>query len=987
MKAPIAGFFFPIPSMQWGNGWLVGNRTICLTLFLDLFMVFLAKGQEVRFLLKPNEFDLAQAHSMVRGPAGKFYALANGGREIKIALVRIDSSRGLNPKPTGLSVEKVLILNDLLIQSRFNQAELLCSSSDGRWIGCVIDISGKKGNLSRVMLIDFLSGSIRFSTYAKTMSPMIAAAFRDRKFLYLETKLGSNYQEKLSSSDKIDKSIVWNSFNLRTNTSSQLTPENSKDLLLHSMISPINKVAGLCKLPLSDASLRQVGDSLEILNNTGEPWKKCPFKYFEVSKLPNYSSIRIYNNTFSPESHEIPTKIAIPDHQHKLYEEDSTWNYSSFLLNDSTIFYRSYKQEGMIFSHAFRIENLKTKRIEFQFGLAEGASPFTHHKDYLFSVYGRSVGYSLISGNKSLLFDFPSRKFLKMNNRLSDKDQLISPLRTSKNFIFSVTDTGRMGKLFARWYRINGRKFLYSASRYRDYSVASDSISVEMRVDISKDQQILYMGGFGVQARGRSGKALWKTYLPTSQCHKLSEDQKTLAVCMEDLSLNLLNAQTGTKYLSAYLDTATQDWVLFTPSGYYDCSVGGEKLIGWSVGRGQDSLPAFYPASRFRERFYRPDVIDSALKYCSEETALKKIGLLGGKKVQKQMVQNLPPIIQITSPGMNEMFSDTLVRLQYVLKNGTSAVHTLKVLVDGRPWLETKPERSGSLSVVLPPHNCSVGLVAVSSSGESALSYSRLIWNGKKPEADPFRKANLYILAIGISKYKLERLRLNYAAKDARDFTGVLQKQAGNGLYRGVEVRLLTDSTATRENIEDGLDWLQKQTTSRDVAMIYLAGHGENDENNRFFFLPWGGDFDRKLSTCIPHTTFKSAIEALPGKVVVFADACRSGNFFGDLTRREVDVDQLSRELSSGNGGAVVFTSSSRKQASHENPMWNNGAFTKALVEGLEGKADPFQQNYISVQSLSAYISHRVNELTTGLQKPNIIIPESMPDFAIALKR
>jgi uncharacterized caspase-like protein len=99
------------------------------------------------------------------------------------------------------------------------------------------------------------------------------------------------------------------------------------------------------------------------------------------------------------------------------------------------------------------------------------------------------------------------------------------------------------------------------------------------------------------------------------------------------------------------------------------------------------------------------------------------------------------------------------------------------------------------------------------------------------------------------------------------------------------------------------------------------------------------------------------------------------------------DVERLSRELSSGNGGAIVFTSSSRKQASLGSNLWNNGAFTKAVVEGLSGKADPYKQDYISVKSLDAYISYRVKELTDGRQHPNTIIPESIHNFAIAVKK
>jgi hypothetical protein len=568
-------------------------------------------------------------------------------------------------------------------------------------------------------------------------------------------------------------------------------------------------------------------------------------------------------------------------------------------------------------------------------------------------------------------------------------------INTSKRF-FKKNNSNDLSDLFAPSIESNSFKINYYQGFYSSKNLMINNrrtehfvIDTAANLDLTADEKCLVYGDLvNLNCINSRGKKEWEVQTPDpSDNLKTSVNGPFFVSLTKSRNLDFRRIKDGQLFTSLYFDTTSMDWVLWTPSGYYDCSPGGEKLIGWSVSRGEDSLPAYYPASRFRERFYRPDVVDSALKYCSEEIALKKLDLKGGKKVQKQMVKSLPPIIQITSPSMNEFFSDTLVKVNYALQNGSSAVHTIKVLVNGRPLQEHRPERSGGVTVKLPAEDCTVGLVAVSASGESAISFSRLIWNGIEKEADPYRKANLFILAVGISKYKLENLRLNFAAKDAKDFSNVLKKQAETGLYGKIEIKLLTDSLASRENIEDGLEWLQKQTTSRDVAMIFLAGHGENDENNRFYFLPHGGDFERKMSTCIPYTTFKSAIEALPGKVVVFADACRSGNFFGDLTRREVDVDLLSRELSSGAGGAVVFTSSSRKQSSLENPAWGNGAFTKALVEGLEGKADPYQKNYISVQSLNAYISHRVNELTGGMQKPNIIIPESMPDFAVAVKR
>ena len=84
-------------------------------------------------------------------------------------------------------------------------------------------------------------------------------------------------------------------------------------------------------------------------------------------------------------------------------------------------------------------------------------------------------------------------------------------------------------------------------------------------------------------------------------------------------------------------------------------------------------------------------------------------------------------------------------------------------------------------------------------------------------------------------------LRLDFAAKDAEDLATAFKTQAG-GLYRNVKIKLLTDKDATLPNVKEGLVWLQKETTSRDLAIVFLAGHGVTDTRNLFWFLPYVGD-------------------------------------------------------------------------------------------------------------------------------------------------
>src|SRR5262249_62319748 len=55
------------------------------------------------------------------------------------------------------------------------------------------------------------------------------------------------------------------------------------------------------------------------------------------------------------------------------------------------------------------------------------------------------------------------------------------------------------------------------------------------------------------------------------------------------------------------------DWVLWTPQGYYDASLGGDRLIGWHINRGPDKAAKFYSAHQLRKRVYRPCVVGRPL--------------------------------------------------------------------------------------------------------------------------------------------------------------------------------------------------------------------------------------------------------------------------------------------------------------------------------------------------------------------------------------
>jgi len=69
---------------------------------------------------------------------------------------------------------------------------------------------------------------------------------------------------------------------------------------------------------------------------------------------------------------------------------------------------------------------------------------------------------------------------------------------------------------------------------------------------------------------------------------------------------------------------------------------------------------------------------------------------------------------------------------------------------------------------------------------------------------------------------------------------------------------------------------------------------------------------------------------------------------------------------------------------SEENDAWGNGAFTRAVVDGLRGKADLQKTGRVTFKSLDLYVSDAVSRLTDGRQTPVTISPIGVPDFAVA---
>jgi hypothetical protein len=493
----------------------------------------------------------------------------------------------------------------------------------------------------------------------------------------------------------------------------------------------------------------------------------------------------------------------------------------------------------------------------------------------------------------------------------------------------------------------------------------------------------------------RQGHQKWVVRVPGEAfAVNISGDGRFVLAALGDGTIRWYRMKDGKELLAFFPHGDKKRWVLWTPSGYYDTSPGAEELIGWHVNNGSEEAADFFPISRFRRDYYRPDVVAKARETLDEAAAINLANKESGKKAQEVSVAKiLPPVVTILSPKDGSETSSKEIEVQFETRNLSAEQATnVRVLVDGRPigrGHKIKPVQKGqniqATKIPIPEKDTEISIIAENRHGASEPATVSLKWSGKVKEDEFIIKPKLYVLAIGVSKYEDKNLTLGFAAKDANDFAESFLKQRG-GLYRDVVVRMLIDRKATRDEIIDGFDWISKETTSKDVALVFLAGHGINDSGGVYYYLPVNADLEKLRRTAVPFTDMKNTVASLAGKTILFIDTCHAGNVMGARAIAP-DITGVVNELASAENGAVVFASSTGKQYSFEDPNWGNGAFTKAVVEGINGKADYTGKGKITINMLDLYISERVKELTRGKQTPATAKPQTIPDFPLVLMK
>jgi len=458
-----------------------------------------------------------------------------------------------------------------------------------------------------------------------------------------------------------------------------------------------------------------------------------------------------------------------------------------------------------------------------------------------------------------------------------------------------------------------------------------------------------------------------------------------------DGTLRIWDINTG-KETAQFVSFDDGEWIAVTSDGYYNCSPNGDKYLNVRVGN------SVYGIDQYRQTFYKPQIVEARLQGKPDPVRVTA-------KIQ-DAASFTAPVVTISNPTNGASVSSNRVELTVTVVDQKQPIKTIQVLVNGR-LVGGETMRGG---------------ITVSRGGEIELDPAQLRLKGNENRVEfklpvtldsgdnlievlaknPYSQGravvevrstaknelpSLWILSVGVNRYDdNKRLpNLSYAVNDASEIISVFKTQEGR-LYRKVNSLLITDNAQvkpTRGNILKYFAEYYKQADERDVKILFIAGHGINDDNGDYYFMPsdaiFNADGSINPTTAISYKNIQSVLET-PGQKLIFIDSCHSEGVSGKT--RKVDNNRLIGSLL--NNSTVIFTACRGSESSLESSEYKHGIFTYAIIQGMKGGADFFKNGKIKMKALDAYVSETVEQLTNRSQQPTTNTPDGYVNFIVA---
>lgn len=245
---------------------------------------------------------------------------------------------------------------------------------------------------------------------------------------------------------------------------------------------------------------------------------------------------------------------------------------------------------------------------------------------------------------------------------------------------------------------------------------------------------------------------------------------------------------------------------------------------------------------------------------------------------------------------------------------------------------------------------CIMAQFAVASAPGFAIHLNPLFDSGES------KAPAVFGVVVGIADYDGWFSDLEYADSDAMEFHRHFRLAMPSEVERG-DLRLLTNGDATYRSIMKAMREVFAKAGPDDFLVFYFSGHG-----NDGLFCPHDL-YDAELR----HSEIKELFRSAEGRYrLIIADACYSGSIADYSPPATVSHAELM------DSRIAVIMSSRTDQTSIESSSLQNGVFTHALINGLQGNADENADRYITAGELFHYTKQRVMHATNDEQIPVI---------------
>lgn len=467
------------------------------------------------------------------------------------------------------------------------------------------------------------------------------------------------------------------------------------------------------------------------------------------------------------------------------------------------------------------------------------------------------------------------------------------------------------------------------------------------------------------------------------------------------------------------------DWLVATPDGFFD---GTNEALKQTLWRFNNNTFELSPTEAFFNEFYHPGLFADVLRG-KPPVAPRDFAALDRRQ----------PIVVIKEPGSAKNTPGTrTTRVQQIQveieeaapdaakKLGAGEIRDVRLFRNGslvRLWRGNSVEelvrsgcqRTGAAKGAGRKILCTAD-VKITSGGNEFTAYAFNRDNVRSATAEETvegalslkRDGTLYVLAIGVNKYKNSEKDLSFAVADVDSIASGLSAQqsklSGDG-YAKTQVVKLLDSDAKRANILAALKRFSidgdkntlppdlsasalselskiKPAEPEDALVIYFAGHGTarcektaSGQTNcdRFYLIPHDGFPTGEMEDAawlaaiyrnsVSDEDLETALETVDaGKLLFVIDACESGQALEAEEKRRGPMNSRGLAQLAYEKGMYVLTAAQSQQAALEISKLGHGLLTFALIEAFQ-KGDKNNDKFVFEREWMDYAVRQVPTL------------------------